>query len=290
MSSGSVPDLVPMSDGCALWTQATGSGRPVVLCHGGPGLWDYLAPLARLARPGYRVHRYDQRGCGRSGAQRPWTLEQFITDLDGLRAHLGYPRWIAGGHSFGADLALRYALRYPHRVTGLVYICGTGLEWNLHTSAHKTAARARRSQREHDRLAALARYTRTPGEEREYLTLVWAADYADHSFGLAAATEMASAGMPVNYQLSQAINEELRVEPPGSLVMACQELTIPVLILQGGKDPRPVAACDSLARALPAATRIVLPEAGHLPWTEAPELTSTILRDFLAHLDHDTPA
>ena len=101
---------------------------------------------------------------------------------------------------------------------------------------------------------------------------------------------MASVGIPVNYQLSQAINEELRVEPPGSLVMACQELTIPVLILQGGKDPRPVAACDSLARALPAATRIVLPEAGHLPWTEAPELTSTILRDFLAHLDHDTPA
>jgi proline iminopeptidase len=102
---------------------------------------DYLKPLARLAGPGYRVHRYDQRGCGRSEAQRPWTLEQFITDLDGLRAHFGYPRWIAGGHSFGADLALRYALRYPHRVTGLVYICGTGLEWNLHTTAHKTAAR-----------------------------------------------------------------------------------------------------------------------------------------------------
>ena len=125
----------------------------------------------------------------------PWTLEQFITDLDGLRTHFGYPRWIAGGHSFGADLALRYALRYPHRVTGLVYICGTGLEWNLHASSHKSAARARRSQREHDRLAALARHTRTPGEEREYLTLTWAADYADHSFGLAAAAEMASAGM-----------------------------------------------------------------------------------------------
>jgi hypothetical protein len=39
MSSGRVPDLVPMNDGCALWTQASGSGRPVVLCHGGPGLW-----------------------------------------------------------------------------------------------------------------------------------------------------------------------------------------------------------------------------------------------------------
>jgi proline iminopeptidase len=204
VGNGLVPDLVAMSDGCPLWTQATGSGRPVVLCHGGPGLWDYLAPLARLAGPGYRVHRYDQRGCGRSGAKGPWTLDQFISDLDGLRAHFGYQRWIVGGHSFGADLALRYALRYPHRVTGLVYICGTGLEWNLHNSAHKAAARSRRSQREHDRLAALTGHRRGPGEEREYLTLTWAADYADHSLGLAAATEMASVGVPVNYQLSQA--------------------------------------------------------------------------------------
>jgi pimeloyl-ACP methyl ester carboxylesterase len=96
VGSGRVADLVPMSGGCPLWTQATGAGRPVVLCHGGPGLWDYLAPLARLAGPGYRVHRYDQRGCGRSGALRPWTLERFITDLDGVRAHFGYPRWIVG--------------------------------------------------------------------------------------------------------------------------------------------------------------------------------------------------
>jgi proline iminopeptidase len=290
VSSGAVADVVPMSDGCPLWTQATGSGRPAVLCHGGPGLWDYLAPLARLAGPGYRVHRYDQRGCGRSGARRPWTLEQFISDLDGVRARFGYPRWIAGGHSFGADLALRYALAYPHRVTGLVYLCGTGLEWNLHRGAHKAAARARRSQHEHDRLAALAGHRRTPGEEREYLTLTWAADYPDHSLGLAAAAEMASAGIPVNYQLSRVINDELKAEPSRSLALACQELTVPVLILQGGQDPRPAAACDSLARALPAATRIVLPQAGHLPWTEAPQQVSAILRDFLARLGHGPPA
>jgi len=72
--------------------------------------------------------------------------------------------------------------------------------------------------------------------------------------------------------------------------MACQELTVPVLILQGGQDPRPAATCDSLAQALPAATRIVLPEAGHLPWIEAPEQVTAILRDFLARLRHDPPA
>ena len=173
MGSGPVADLVPVNDGCRLWTQATGTGRPAVLCHGGPGLWDYLLPLARLAGPGYRVHRYDQRGCGRSGRQGPWTLAQFISDLDGLRAHFGYRRWVVAGHSFGADLALRYALRYPHRVTAVVYICGTGLEWSTHRGVHKAAARARRSQGEQDRLAALAARQRTAAQEREFLTLTW---------------------------------------------------------------------------------------------------------------------
>jgi proline iminopeptidase len=289
VGSGPVADLVPMSDGCRLWTQTTGTGRPAVLCHGGPGLWDYLLPLARLAGPGYRVHRYDQRGCGRSGHQRPWTLAQLISDLDGLRAHFGYRRWVVAGHSFGADLALRYALRYPHRVTAVVYICGTGLEWSTHRGVHKAAARARRSQREQDRLATLAAWQRTAGQEREFLTLTWAADYADHALGLKAASGMAAAGLPVNYQLSKVINEELKAESPHALAAACQALTVPVLLLQGGQDPRPAAACDSLASALPAATRITLPRAGHLPWTEAPEKVSVILRDFLTHLNDDTP-
>lgn len=279
-----------MGDGCSLWTQATGAGEPLVLCHGGPGLWDYLQPLARLAGPRTRVDRYDQRGCGRSGQQGPWTLDQFITDLDALRAHFGYQRWTAGGHSFGADLALRYALRYPHRVTAVVYICGTGLEWSTHRNAHNVAARARRSQHEQDRLAALATAERTPGLEREFLTLTWAADYADHARGLAAAGQMAAAGIPVNYQLSKTINHELQAESPAALAAACQTLTVPVLLLHGGQDPRPSAACDTLAHALPAATRIILPQAGHLPWTEAPEQTGNIMRNFLTHLEDHPPA
>jgi proline iminopeptidase len=259
-----------MGDGCTLWTQVTGAGEPLVLCDGGPGLWDYLQPLARLADPRTRVHSHDQRGCGRSGQQGPWTLDQFITDLDALRAHFGYQRWVVGGHSFGADLALRYALRYPYRVTAVVYICGTGLEWSTHRNEHKAAARARRSQHELDRLAALARAQRTPVQEREFLTLTWAADYADHTRGLAAAGEMAAAGIPVNYRLNKTINHELQAESPAALTAASQALTVPVLVLQGGQDPRPTAACDTLARALPAATRIVCPKPGTSPGPKHP--------------------
>jgi proline iminopeptidase len=99
-----------------------------------------------------------------------------------------------------------------------------------------------------ERPAALAARQRTAGQEREFLTLTWAADYADHALGLKAASGMAAASLPVHYQLSKVINEELKAESPRALAAACQALTVPVLLLQGGQDPRPAAACDSLAR------------------------------------------
>ena len=35
-------------DGCRLWTAETGRGAPLILCHGGPGLWDMFGSLAGL--------------------------------------------------------------------------------------------------------------------------------------------------------------------------------------------------------------------------------------------------
>ena len=45
-------------DGARLWFAVEGSGTAFVLCHGGPGLWDYLQPLARLLRGTGQVIRW----------------------------------------------------------------------------------------------------------------------------------------------------------------------------------------------------------------------------------------
>jgi pimeloyl-ACP methyl ester carboxylesterase len=37
-------ETVEVDDGARLWTATEGDGRPVVLCHGGPGSTDTLAP------------------------------------------------------------------------------------------------------------------------------------------------------------------------------------------------------------------------------------------------------
>jgi pimeloyl-ACP methyl ester carboxylesterase len=85
---------VRLRDGAELWAAVSGTGPPVVCLHGGPGTWDYLAPLAGLLDDTFTVIRFDQRGCGRStgDGHAPWTERPEDTRrvlIDALRPATG---------------------------------------------------------------------------------------------------------------------------------------------------------------------------------------------------------
>src|SRR5580693_869951 len=61
-----VTGLIATDDGVRLWIESGGMGVEMMLLHGGPGLWDYLAPLAVSLEDACSIARYDQRGGGRS--------------------------------------------------------------------------------------------------------------------------------------------------------------------------------------------------------------------------------
>jgi proline iminopeptidase len=71
----------------------------------------------------YRVVLFDQRGCGRSRphasitANTTWHL---VADIETIRTDLGIDQFICFGGSWGATLALVYAIRHPDRVRHLV--------------------------------------------------------------------------------------------------------------------------------------------------------------------------
>jgi pimeloyl-ACP methyl ester carboxylesterase len=108
------------SEAARLWTISAGSGVPTVLCNGGPGCCDYLAPVAAMLDDIAQVIRLEASGCGRSDPLPAYTVETCLTNLEAVRRHYGIERWIVGGHSAGADLALAYTLAYPERVLGFI--------------------------------------------------------------------------------------------------------------------------------------------------------------------------
>lgn len=117
-----------------LWTMTGGQGIPAVFNHGGPGGYDELGPPATLIDDVTLVHRYDQRGGGRSPSAGPFSIQRFVADLERLRRYWRHERWIVVGHSWGAHLALFYALEHPARVAGLIFISGPPITWGWGSS------------------------------------------------------------------------------------------------------------------------------------------------------------
>lgn len=115
-----------------LWTEITGENNrnPIMLCSGGPGSPDYLAPIAGMIDDLARVIRFEQRACGRSTLDYRCDVATTLSDLECIRNYYGIQKWIIGGHSWGANLALAYALQYPERVTALIYCSGNGIQRN----------------------------------------------------------------------------------------------------------------------------------------------------------------
>lgn len=105
--------LVTLPDGYKLNVEALGSGFPLIVLHGGPGLdhqmfRPYLDPLAA----GYRLLYVDERGQGRSERADPTTLslDRFARDVDLLAQALQLGRFALLGHSFGAIIVTYHAV------------------------------------------------------------------------------------------------------------------------------------------------------------------------------------
>lgn len=107
-----------------IWTCTSGAGIPFLMFNGGPGCDDYLAPVAALIEDVCQVIRFEPRGCGRSDWDGNYTVETLIDDAEVVRQSYELRECIVGGHSFGPDVALAYALRFPQNVIGLIGIAG----------------------------------------------------------------------------------------------------------------------------------------------------------------------
>jgi proline iminopeptidase len=247
-------------DGCRLWTEVTGAGPPVVLVHGGPGWWDVFGGMAELL-PDFAVHRWDQRGCGRSDRRGPYALDRFVADLDTIRRSTGHEKVVVIGHSWGAALALQYAATHLDHISRLILVASTGLD------GPPPDYRSRVTE-------ILAK---TPCNDPWIARI--STGFADRSTALEHALRLNTPRFEPNQECADALLAELHALPDTEA--ACARIAVPTLLVHGAEDLRPPTVTDKLLDILPAAERVVLDGVGHYPWVEDPIGFQKVVR---AHL------
>jgi proline iminopeptidase len=284
---------VASRDDVRLYYRVIGSGDPVLVVHGGPGLdHGYLAPDLEPLAASYRLIFYDQRGAGRSTivSDAPLLgLDAHIADLDAIRQHLVPDGANVLGHSWGAALAARYALAHPQAVTRLVLVSPGAVRYAPYERDLMARVTAWMDQ---DDLAELARREaalRDPtgdvrGACRAFFALLLrgyfhdltddaaprrmrgdmcgAPDDALRNLWLVSATTMDSLG---EYDW----REDFR------------DLRVPTLLITGVRDVFPVESMREWEAAIPGARLVLLDRAGHFPHVEEPEAFFEAVLGFL---------
>jgi pimeloyl-ACP methyl ester carboxylesterase len=267
-------------DGPLIAGRRAGSGPPVLLLHGGPGLgFDYLRDLADELAQENDVAWYQQRGLEPSAAHGPYTVAMDVGDARRVLDALGWQSAYVVGHSWGGHLALHVAEAMPERLLGVLAVDPLGSigdgRWPEFDEEifRRTPESVRERAREIDELSTAG----AAGDQLalEGMRLVWPAYFADPEHArpmpdLRIAAERSAEMVPSIFDELPALEAGL----PG--------IRVAVGFVHGSRSPMPLAASTDAAERIPGAWVDVVEGAGHFVWVEAPGAVRTSLRRLTA--------
>src|SRR5256885_1162510 len=129
-------------NGINLYYETHGTGRPLVLLHGGLGSGEMFGPVLPLIAERHKVVLVDLQGHGRTAdIDRPLDVRLMAGDIAALIDHLGLTRPDVVGYSLGGGVALQTAAMYPAKVRRLVMVSA-----NLRPDAIYPEMRAQQAQ------------------------------------------------------------------------------------------------------------------------------------------------
>jgi pimeloyl-ACP methyl ester carboxylesterase/putative sterol carrier protein len=257
-----------------------GEGPPVVLLHGLGGTKLSWMPLLQPLAERYRVVAPDLPGHGESGKPRASYGPRFYAGVvRRLLDEVGAGQAVLVGNSLGGRVALEVAVRAPGRVLGLILLSPAvaGLPFPYYARLLRLVP---------TELGALPVLMRRRLVHRGISQL----------FG--------QPGRLPRNAYTAGVDEFIRVYRSGRARVALlasirglmrdrsdrfwdsvRQVGAPTLILHGERDRLvPIRLGQVLASSMPRAELVVLPDVGHVPQFEVPEMTAGLVRSFLDDL------
>lgn len=288
MATGAPPDVKCLTaDGRKLTYQRMGHG-PELICHpGGPGFSStYFGDLAGLWER-FTLIQINPRGTASSDRPkdpRAYQIDDYVSDVEELRQHLGLERITLLGHSHGGVVAQAYSVKHPDRVSRLVLAStlarfGPEQDAAMHAGMEKRAGQPWAA----DAFAALeAEQAGKFESDQELSELVFRemplyfARYGPSEAGyldtLRTETVNADTLKLFNQEIFTAF--DLRAQLPN--------IKSPTLVITGDEDfiCGPLCA-DELCTGIPGARKVIVGDSGHMIFVEQPQTFHDEVADFL---------
>jgi pimeloyl-ACP methyl ester carboxylesterase len=256
----------------------TPNGRTVVLFHGmNFGGFYFSAPIEVLRKEGFRVVVPDQIGFGRSSKPiMPYNFHDMALNSRKLLQSLGIAKVTIIGHSMGGMLAARFAASFPDITERAVIYDPIGLTdpryerpWRSADEAYKATMAQTNDQRYQAFYANIRRYFPSPG--------AWKPEYEKYVRILYAPT---LGGDWPRLAMVRSIYQQITYLDP--VVYDWAKIKVKTLVIGGEKDGQDFPQlAKHIADTIPGAQLVLIPNAGHVPHLEVPDLFFPELLKFL---------
>ena len=270
-------------NGTDLYLSIQGKGEPVVVIHGGPGLnHHYFKPYLNALEKKFKVVYYDQRASGSSSIPSMDSISYkfFADDLEAIRKELNVKKLNLLAHSWGAVVAVHYALAYPDRVNKIIFSNPALLSREFDGEA-RTIMKKRISKEDSTQQAAI--FASSDLMDSKKYDKLMRISFRTSAYDKLNMSKL-DLNIPANFMVAnKALFGGLMKDPAAqaNLYDSLKSFRFPVLIIHGEADIVPEAALKKLKQNLPKAEFIVFKKSGHFPFVEETEKFTAIVNDFL---------
>lgn len=268
-----------------IYYQTFGSGTPVLIINGGPGLDSagFEAVAKTIAAQGYRTILFDQRGTGHSRLAsinaETIQLALMVQDIEQLRQQLHIEKWVVLGHSFGGMLGAAYAAKYPQFISKLIFSSSGGLDLQFRDQIAERLLN-NLSLQEQIRLQMYQLRQRSGDDSDSTLDTLAQLRARAYVVDKSKAPLIAARLKVVNLTINQLVFADLE-KNHFDLKTQFKQFGAPVLVLQGENDIISTETAQTIAGSFSNAELVLLPQCAHYGWLDQPDLYYSSVFRFL---------
>lgn len=252
--------------------------EPIVLLHGTSSSLHTWEGWAQALKDQRRVIRFDLPGFGLTGpsADHVYTIERYTRFVAAVLNHLGLHRCVLAGNSFGGYVAWATSLAYPELVAQLILVDASG--YRLQSASMPIGFRIamipvlnRLVANTLPRFLIASSVKNVYGDPREVTEEIIDRYYA----------------ITLREGNRRALVERFKQAPPGEMAHRIPEVTVPTLILWGGRDRLILPElAERFHHDIDGSKLKIFEDLGHVPQEEDPIRTVVVVKRFL-HLPEE---
>lgn len=270
-------------NGINLYCKVIGEGEPILVVQTGPGMnMEYIEPhMHELAKKNKLIF-FDPRSTGKSEIpdDTMGTMHKYLVDdIEGIRKVFGIQKLNLLGHSWGAKMALLYALKYPGNIKSLVLTNAYPLNHEFDSLQMDYNDRmAKKPELQDKRMEIIQRHISRIEIQQRLAFLYSLYNFMD--------IDKIQLTYPDNYGDAQrALFRGLSYDYKKydtDLYPLLKNVKAPVLVIHGDADGLALKASEKLVESLGNAKLMHFEKSGYFPYMEEPERFASTVNTFIA--------